>query len=145
MNINNSKNVNNVQNSKGFKKMEPNKIPTIAEEVKSALHRLYTSAERRVAENMSFAPVMETFKNSTKEFSVNEFIIKIIADPVDVRNSRRVLLEAEVPNSDYVASLTLTKGTKSEVLKTLAEDSFSQKVVGLLKEIDDATKNFEKR
>ena len=145
MKINNSKNANNVQNLKGLRNMDSKKIPTVAEEVKSALQRLYNNAERQIPENMTFTPVLETFKNLSKEYSVKEFIIKIIADPVDVKNSRRVLLEAEVPNSDYMASLTLTKGKKSEILKEISEESFSQKVLELLSEIDNATQAFEKR
>ena len=145
MKINNSKNTNNVQNSKGLRNMDSKKIPTVAEEVKSALQRLYNNAERQVPENMTFTPVLETFKNLSKEYSVKEFIIKIIADPIDVKNSRRVLLEAEVPNSDYMASLTLTKGNKSDILKEISEESFSQKVLELLKDIDNATQSFEKR
>ena len=145
MKINNSKNTNNVQNSKGLRNMDSKKIPTVAEEVKSALQRLYNNAERQVPENMTFTPILETFKNFSKEYSVKEFIIKIIADPIDVKNSRRVLLEAEVPNSDYMASLTLTKGNKSDILKEISEESFSQKVLELLKDIDNATQSFEKR
>lgn len=145
MKINNSKNANNVQNLKGLRNMDSKKIPTVAEEVKSALQRLYNNAERQIPENMTFTPVLETFKNLSKEYSVKEFIIKIIADPVDVKNSRRVLLEAEVPNSDYMASLTLTKGKKSDILKEISEESFSQKVLELLSEIDNATQAFEKR
>ena len=87
----------------------------------------------------------QTEEEKKEKYSVKEFIIKIIADPIDVKNSRRVLLEAEVPNSDYMASLTLTKGNKSDILKEISEESFSQKVLELLKDIDNATQSFEKR
>lgn len=145
MNINNSKKINNVQNSKGLRNMDSKKIPAIIDNIKSAVQRLYASAERRVPENMLFAPVLESFQNSTKDYSVKEFVLKIIADPVDIKNSRRVLLEAEVPNSDYIASLTLAKGKKADLLKEISEESFSQKILELLKDIDDAVISFERR
>jgi hypothetical protein len=145
MKLNNVNGKNIVQNTKGLQNMDSKKIATIAEEVKSAVARLSDNAQRRVPENMTFAPVVETFKNVCNEYSVQEFILKVIADPVDVKNSRRILLEAEVPNSDYVASLTLAKGTKAEVLKNLSEDNFSQKILDLLKDIDEATKTFENK
>lgn len=145
MNINNSKKINSVQNSKGLRNMDSKKIPAIIDNIKSAVQRLYASAERRVPENMSFAPVLESFQNSTKDYSVKEFVLKIIADPVDIKNSRRVLLEAEVPNSDYIASLTLAKGKKADLLKEISEESFSQKILELLKDIDDAVISFERR
>lgn len=145
MNINNSKKINSVQNSKGLRNMDSKKIPAIIDNIKSAVQRLYASAERRVPENMLFAPVLESFQNSTKDYSVKEFVLKIIADPVDIKNSRRVLLEAEVPNSDYIASLTLAKGKKADLLKEISEESFSQKILELLKDIDDAVISFERR
>ena len=86
-----------------------------------------------------------SFKNISKEYSVKEFVLKIIADPVDVKNSRRVLLEADVPDSDYIASLTLAKGKKADLIKEISQDKFSDKVLGLLKDIDDAVLHFENR
>ena len=110
----------------------------MADEVKNAVKKLFARAEREVPENMTFTPVKETFKNVEKNYESKEFTLKIIADPVDVKKSRRLLLSAYLPNSDYAANITVTKGTKSELLKEINEDGFYNKIIGLLKQVDDA-------
>ena len=135
MKVNKTEQVNN----KGIKKMSENKkIVTMADEVKNAVKKLFARAEREVPENMTFTPVKETFKNVEKNYESKEFTLKIIADPVDVKKSRRLLLSAYLPNSDYAANITVTKGTKSELLKEINEDGFYNKIIGLLKQVDDA-------
>lgn len=135
MKVNKTEQVNN----KGIKKMSENKkIVTMADEVKNAVKKLFARAEREVPENMTFTPVKETFKNVEKNYESKEFTLKIIADPVDVKKSRRLLLSAYLPNSDYAANITVTKGTKSELLKEINEDGFYNKIIGLLKKVDDA-------
>ena len=128
--------VDNVTNTKGVKMDK--KIPTIADEVKNVVQKLFNRAEREVPQNMTFAPVKECIKDVENIFKVDEFILKIIADPVDVKNSRRVILSAFVPNTDYVASVTVTKGPKSELLKEISDESFSKKILDLLSTVEDA-------
>lgn len=131
--------VDNNTNLKGVKmNNESKKIVSMADEIKSVLTTLFKRAEREVPENMTFSPVQEVIKDVEKKFQVDEFFVKIIADPVDVRNSRRVILGAYVPNTDYSASVTLTKGPKDSVLKEISAEGFVSEVAGLLKQVEDA-------
>ena len=125
-------------NSKGIKMNDNKKIVTMTDEVKVAVKKLFTRAEREVPENMNFSPVKEVFKNLDNKLDVNEFLIKIIADPVDIKNSRRLILGAYLPNSDYAANITITKGTKSELLKEISQEDFYNKILSLLKDVNDA-------
>ena len=124
-------------NTKGIK-MDSKKVVSALDNVQNAVKNLFKRAEREVPENLDFAPVKEVILNNNKEF-----YLKIIADPVDIRNSRRVILSAGIPETQYSASLSLTKGTKAEVLKTLSEDDFSKQVLKYMKELEEASKSLD--
>ena len=124
-------------NTKGIK-MDSKKVVSALYNVQNAVKNLFKRAEREVPENLDFAPVKEVILNNNKEFH-----LKIIADPVDIRNSRRVILSAGIPETQYSASLSLTKGTKSEILKTLSEDDFSKQVLKYMKELEEASKSLD--
>ena len=124
-------------NTKGIK-MDSKKVVSALDNVQNAVKNLFKRAEREVPENLDFAPVKEVILNNNKEFH-----LKIIADPVDIRNSRRVILSAGIPETQYSASLSLTKGTKAEVLKTLSEDDFSKQVLKYMKELEEASKSLD--
>ena len=78
-------------NTKGIK-MDSKKVVSALYNVQNAVKNLFKRAEREVPENLDFAPVKEVILNNNKEFH-----LKIIADPVDIRNSRRVILSAGIP------------------------------------------------
>ncbi len=124
-------------NAKGIK-MDSKKVVSALDNVQNAVKNLFKRAEREVPENLDFAPVKEVILNNSKEFH-----LKIIADPVDIRNSRRVILSTGIPETQYSASLSLTKGTKAEVLKTLSEDDFSKQVLKYMKELEAASKSLD--
>ncbi len=124
-------------NTKGLK-MDSKKTVSALESVQSTVKKLFTRAEREVPENLDFVPVVETIVNNTKEYK-----LKIIADPVDIRNSRRVILSSGIPDTQYSASLSLTKGTKAEILRELSEDNFSKQVLKYMKELEDASKSLD--
>lgn len=124
-------------NTKGLK-MDSKKTVSVLESVQSTVKKLFTRAEREVPENLDFVPVVETIVNNTKEYK-----LKIIADPVDIRNSRRVILSSGIPDTQYSASLSLTKGTKAEILRELSEDNFSKQVLKYMKELEDASKSLD--
>ena len=131
--------VDNSTNLKGIKmNNEPKKIVSMADEIKTVLTTLFKRAEREVPENMTFTPVKEAIKDVERKFQIDEFFVKIIADPVDVRNSRRVILGAYVPNTDYAASVTVTKGSKADVLKEISSENFAKEISELLKQVEDA-------
>ncbi len=118
--------INNIKenkvNSQGVK-MNTKKTITIMEKVENALGNLYKRAEREVPENMDFAPVKELIESDS-----SEYLIKVIADPVNIKNSRRIVLSAGIPSSDYSLSIALAKGNKSEILKTLSSKNFKNVV-----------------
>lgn len=118
--------------------MDSKKVVSALDNVQNAVKNLFKRAEREVPENLDFAPVKEVILNNSKEFH-----LKIIADPVDIRNSRRVILSTGIPETQYSASLSLAKGTKAEILKTLSEDDFSKQVLKYMKELEEASKSLD--
>ncbi len=118
-------------NSRGIKNMDSKKTISALETVKSAVKKLFERAEREVPENLDFAPVKEIITKNARDYH-----LKIVADPVDIRNSRRVILSTGIPETQYSASISLAKGSKSDVLKTLSEDSFSNMVLDYIKELE---------
>lgn len=140
----NVKKVNNTTNSKSIKMN--NKVPPLmAEEVKAAVKKLAERAEREVPQNLTFSPVKEIIKDVENKFQVEEFIIKIIADPVNVKDSRRVMLSAYVPNTDYTAEISLIKGSKTEIIKEISNENFAKNISEYLEQISQAVKEFEPR
>ncbi len=137
MDIKKVQSTDNSINSKGLK-MDSKKTVSALETVQAAVQKLYTRAEREVPENLSFAPVREIIMNNLKEYH-----LKIIADPVDIKNSRRVILSTGIPETQYSASLSLTKGSKSEILKELSDDGFSKFVLDNIKELEKTSKSME--
>lgn len=121
-------------NSQGVN-MNTKKSATIAEKVEKAVGNLFKRAEREVPENMDFSPVKELIESES-----GEYIVKIIADPVNIKNSRRVILSTGLPDSEYSLSVALAKGNKSEILKTLSDKNFSKVVLDNIKNLKEELK-----
>ena len=85
----------------------------------------------------------DTLKDPHLDDNLKEYHLKIIADPVDIKNSRRVILSTGIPETQYSASLSLTKGSKSEILKELSDDGFSKFVLDNIKELEKTSKSME--
>ncbi len=128
---------NNNVNTRGLK-MNSKKTVSALETVQAAVKKLYERAQREVPENLDFAPVKEVIIDNMKEYH-----IKVIADPVDIRNSRRIILSAGIPDTQYSASLSLSKGTKADVLKELSDESFSKEVLKYMKELEQSANKLD--
>ncbi len=121
-------------NSQGVK-MNSKKSVTIAEKVENALGNLFKRAEREVPENMDFSPVKELIESES-----GQYIVKIIADPVNIKNSRRIVLSTGLSDSDYSLSVALAKGSKSEILETLSNKNFSNVVIDNIRHLKEELK-----
>ena len=128
MNEINPTNFNNIQ-PRGTEKMT---TTDFKQDIQNAISKLYTRAEREVAEYGSFADVKEQFKNSNENLSATDFELKIYK-PETIKDEKYRCFEAIAYSypKPYKAEMPLYQGSKEEILQALKNEN-------LPKELEDA-------
>ncbi len=130
-------------NFKGATKMNnENKPETVEEFANTAVKSLANRAEREVPQNGDFAPVSERYVNHDPNIYANEMLLQVVPLPPSLKNepnyNKLRYLQAVVKSPiDQPASSILKCGTKKQILETLNEKNFSQRVAAKFDELTD--------
>ncbi len=103
------------------------------EQVNSSIDELIQRAEREVPEYGIFSPVNIALKNEDPEVYAKNFKIGVETSAVDKNAKRKVVINADYPNSYRTASGTIFSGTKEEVLKFLKDNTSKKDIIRTLK------------